>query len=332
MKKFNTCAGATMVAAVLAAATVGHAAGPPPPPKATDGHLVTVVARGVPTPTAFAFNGSTVFVAGYGDEEHPKVHGGVYVIRGGKAVKLQGSPAHVVGLAEASGTLYLSNGTEILAWSDWNGTRFAKSRVVAKAPKPSTFNGIAYGPDGKIYAGISLGDARNADYTAGTEPDANDVVAIAPSNGKTSIVAKGLRQPWQPAFVPGHKGPLVSDLGQENLGKKRPPDYIVEAAAGSDFGFPFCPAKASTCTKYTTPFAQFPAHASPMGLASSGTKLYVALFGGTGHGPEVVAMPTGGGSFTPFLTGFAAPVVALGTHAGAVYCGDLTGAIYRTTA
>jgi hypothetical protein len=59
-----------------------------------------------------------------------------------------------------------------------------------------------------------------------------------------------------------------------------------------------------------------------------GGKLYVALFGGTGKGPEVVSMSTKGGAFTPALVGFKAPVVALATHAGLVYAGDLTGAVY----
>ncbi|HZP72008.1 MAG TPA: hypothetical protein VFA97_01395 [Gaiellaceae bacterium] len=315
-------------AAGLAAATIGSAAGPPAP-KAVNGHAVTVLARGVNTPTAFAFADSTVFVAGFGDEQHPKVKGGVYVVKGGKATVVKGSPAHVLGLAYAGGTLYLSSGYKILAWSSWNGTSFAKSRTVVAAPKGATFNGIAHGPDGKIYAGISLGDGKTVDYEAGTTPYANDVVAVDASTGAITVVAKGLRQPWQLAFVPGHKGPLVSDLGQENLGKKRPPDYIVEAVPGSNFGFPSCPAKPSTCSNYTKPFAQFPAHSSAMGLAPLGGKLYVALFGGTGKGPEVVSMPTAGGSFTPFVTGFVAPVVALGAHDGAVYAGDLTGAVYR---
>jgi glucose/arabinose dehydrogenase len=317
---------------VMAFAALGSAAGPPPPPKATNGHAVTVLARGVNTPTAFAFAGSTVFVAGFGDEEHPKITGGVYVVKGGKAVKLKGSPAHALGLAYSGGTLYLSSGFKILAWSGWNGTAFAKSRTVVTAPKPATFNGIALGPDGKIYAGISLGDGKKADYTAGTTPYANDVVAIDRSSGAITVVAKGLRQPWQLAFVPGHKGPLVSDLGQENLGKKHPPDYIVEAVAGSNFGFPSCPAKPSMCSNFTKPFAQFPAHSSAMGLAPLGGRLYVSLFSGTGKGPEVVSMPIAGGVFTPFLTGFVAPVVALGAHGGAVFCGDLTGAVYRVKA
>jgi glucose/arabinose dehydrogenase len=137
-----------------------------------------------------------------------------------------------------------------------------------------------------------------------------------------------MRQPWQPVFVPGHRGPLISDLGQENLGKKHPFDRIVEIAPGADYGFPNCPARPTTCSRYTKPFAVFPAHASPMGIAALAGKLYVALFGGTGKGPEVVTMPLGGGAYRPALTGFPAPVVALGAHGGRIWAGDLTGSIY----
>jgi hypothetical protein len=68
-----------------------------------------------------------------------------------------------------------------------------------------------------------------------------------------------------------------------------------------------------------------------MGLAALGGKLYVALFTGTGRGPEVVAMPLSGGKPTRALGGFVAPVVALGAHGGKLYAGDLTGSIYSFT-
>jgi hypothetical protein len=68
-----------------------------------------------------------------------------------------------------------------------------------------------------------------------------------------------------------------------------------------------------------------------MGLGYLNGKLYVALYGGLGKGPVVVSMPTGGGKPTPFLTGFPAGVIALGTAAGNLYAGDQSGAIYRAT-
>jgi glucose/arabinose dehydrogenase len=317
--------------AVLSAAQAGTAAGPPPPPKAVNGHAVAVVARGIPTPTTFAFGGGHVFVAAFGDEENPKVKGGVFVLRGSRPVKLAGSPDHVFGLAYQvrTGTLFVSAGPQILAWSGWNGTRFTRSRVVVTAPQGFTgFNGIALGPAENLYAGVSLGDRKQDDYSAGDTPWANDVVTVNAVTGQIAFHSTGLRQPWQPVFVPGRSGPLVSDLGQENLGKKHPIDRIVEIAPGANYGFPSCPARPATCFRYTKPFAVFPAHASPMGLAPLGGTLYVALFGGTGKGPEVVAAPLAGGSYRPVLVGFVAPVVALGVHGGRIWAGDLTGSIY----
>ncbi len=329
------CAALSTVVATASASEVAKPKGPPPPPKTASGRVATVVARGIPTPTTFAFGLGQIFVAGFGDEQNQKIGGGVYVLRAGKPVRLAGSPPQVFGLAYSKGTLYVSGGVrvgEILAWSGWNGKRFTKSRVLVPPKKGFTsFNGIAVGSDGTLYAGVSLGDAKKADYSKGTTPYANDVVSIDPSTGAIDVVATGLRQPWQPTFVPGHTGPLVSDLGQENLGKKRPVDRIVEVQQGADFGFPSCPAKPATCANYDKPFAQFPAHSSPMGLAALGGKLYVALFGGTGKGPEVVSMPLSGGRFTPALVGFAAPVVALGSHNGKIFAGDLTGSVYSFT-
>lgn len=333
-EKVLVLAAATAATAALVVASA-TAAGPPPPPKTVGGQPATVVARGIPTPTTFAFGGGKIFVAGFGDEQNPKITGGVYVLAGGKAVKVPGSPPHVFGLAYSKGTLYVSGGVrvgEIFAWSGWNGKRFTKSRVVVGPMKNfSAFNGIAMGSDAKLYAGVSLGDAKKADFSKGTTQYANDIVSVDPATGDISVVATGVRQPWQPAFVPGHSGALISDLGQENLGKKRPIDRIVEAKSGANFGFPSCPAKPATCSQYDKPFATFPAHASPMGLAALGGKLYVALFGGTGKGPEVVSLPLAGGKYTPALVGFAAPVVALGSHNGKVYAGDLTGAVYSFT-
>jgi glucose/arabinose dehydrogenase len=325
----------TLLAAVVATSAALAAQGPPPPPKATNGHAVTVVARGIPTPTTFAFGGGQVFVAGFGDEEKPKVTGGVYVLKGGKPVKLPGSPPHVFGLAYSKGTLYVSGGVrvgEIFAWSGWNGTRFTKSRTVVGIQRNFTaFNGLAVGSDGKLYAGISLAGSKKADYAKGTTQYANDIVSVDPNTGKISVVSTGLRQPWQLAFVPGHDGPLVTDLGQENLGKKRPVDRVVEVKEGANFGFPECPAQPATCSKYDKPFAVFPAHSSPMGIAPLGGKLYLALFSGTGKGPEVVSMPLAGGKYSPALVGFPAPVVALGAHGGKIYAGDVTGSVYSFT-
>jgi hypothetical protein len=298
-------------------------------PKAANGHKVTVLAHRVATPTAFAFGDGRVFVGGYGDANNPTPPGGVYVVTGGKAQLLAGSPPHVSGLAFANGTLYVSGDDKLLALSGWNGSAFTRTRVVTAGPPGfGGFSGLALGRNGLLYAGVANHLGGDDDYAAGTTPYANDVVTVDPGSGRITVVSTGIRQPWQLLFAPGHAGPIVSDLGQDNLGDKRPPDFLVEATPGTDFGFPSCPAKPATCASYSKPFLQFPAHASPMGLGYLDGRLYVALFTGVGKGPEVVSLPVRGGRVVPFLTRFPVPIIALAIHAGRMYVGDAAGTIY----
>ena len=164
------------------------------------------------------------------------------------------------------------------------------------------------------------------------KPNASDsFLSVDPATGAARILAIGIRQPWQPLFLPGHALPLVSDLNQDDLGPNRPRDYLLAITHGANYGFPACPATPSTCANYTQPLVQFRAHASPMGLGYLNGKLYIALYGGLGKGPVVVSMPPGGGTPTPFLSGFPAPVIALGTAGGSLYAGDQSGVIYRVT-
>jgi glucose/arabinose dehydrogenase len=164
-----------------------------------------------------------------------------------------------------------------------------------------------------------------------TPNSSTSFVSVDPATGSTSVIATGMRQPWQPLFLPGHALPLVSDLNQDNLGPNRPPDYLLAIKRGADYGFPTCPARPSSCAIYAQPLVQFPAHSSPMGLAYLKGKLYIALYRGLGKGPVVVSMPPSGGTPTPFVSGFRSPVIALGTARGSLYTGDQSGVIYRVT-
>ncbi len=313
------------LAAVIALTAPAAAAKAPPLPRATGHRTVTVVAHGVPTPTEFAVFAGRLFVAGYGDEHNPNVAGGVYILGDGKAIRVPGSPQHVWGIAAAKNALYLSTNQALLAWSGWNGTRFQKTRLVRTPDPIGSFRGPAVGPDGLIYVGADT-------YPPPATPNASaSFVSVNPATGSTSVIATGMRQPWQPLFLPGHALPLVSDLNQDDLGPNRPRDYLLAIKRGVNYGFPTCPATPSTCANYAQPLVQFPAHASPMGLGYLNGKLYVALYVGLGKGPVVVSMPPSGGTPTPFLWGFPAPVIALGTAGGSLYTGDQSGVIYRVT-
>lgn len=316
-----------LTAALVAAAALTGAASTAkaPLPKATGHRTVTVIGRGVPTPTEFAFLDGQLFIAGYGDERNPDVAGGVYVLVAGKAIRVPGSPKHVYGVAATTKALYLSTSHSLLAWSGWDGTHFQKRRVVRTPDPYGSFRGLAVGPDGLIYAGADA-------YPAPPTPSSSSsFVSVDPVTGTTKVIANGMRNPWQPVFVPGRALPLVSDLNQDDLGPHRPRDYLIAIKRGANYGFPACPQTPSTCAAYDQPLVQLPAHSSPMGLAYLNGRLYVALYGGLGKGSLVVSMPPNGGTPAPFLSGFSAPVIALGAEGGDLYTGDQSGVIYRVT-
>ncbi|MGI8972895.1 MAG: PQQ-dependent sugar dehydrogenase [Gaiella sp.] len=293
-----------------------------------------VVATGIPTPTAFAFGRGTVFVGAFGSEDG-KTPGGVYVLRDGGAASVRGLPG-VGQLAWRNGTLYGTVGfapdhvARIMAWSGWNGSSFARKHVVWSGPKGfAGLTGLAIGSNGRIYAGVGLSDDAG-DHKKSTRPFAQSVISMRLDGSDVRRVASGLRQPWQFVFAKGVPRPFVTVLGQENLGKKQPPDYVIIARDGEDYGFPTCNwSKPAACASSAKPFALLPAHSSPTGIAAAGSTLYVALFSGRGRGPEIVTLPVKGGAPKPFLNGFAAPVVAVGASGNVVYAGDLTGTIYR---
>jgi glucose/arabinose dehydrogenase len=157
----------------------------------------------------------------------------------------------------------------------------------------------------------------------------SSLLAVNPATGSADVIATGFRQPWQPLFVPGRALPLLSVLSQDDLGPKRPPDYIVAIKRGDNYGFPFCPKNPRTCSTFSKPLVTLPAHSSPMGLAYLDGKVYIALYGGLGKGPVVATMRPKGGPLTPVVSGFPAGVIAVGFRGRSLYAGDQSGAIYR---
>lgn len=333
MTRIHLAGGLTAVAVVCAFATEAAAQGPPPPPPPTadNGATVHTLAHGIPIPTSFAFGHGTVFVGANGSEDG-KQAGGVWAIGSGTAARVHGSPRSVMGVAWRSGKLYVAGGRDVTAYRGWNGKRFAHRTVVYRAPKRfSGFNGIAFGPDGKLYAGVTLLMAD--DHRKSHRPFAQSVISMRRDGSHVRTVARGLRQPYQLAFVKGMRHPFVTVLGQDAPPGVNPPDYIVHVRRGQDYGFPKCTHMTrKPCRGFAAPWRLLPPHTSPMGIAAIGKTLYVALFGGIGKsGPEVVSMSARHrhGRITPVLHGFVAPIVGLGAHHGSVYVGDLTGSVYR---
>jgi hypothetical protein len=331
---------AAAVVSTGALASVAVAAGGPPPPSATNGAKVKLVATGVRTPTSFAFGGGTVFEGDGGNKEKGVPNGGVFVLKGGKAKLLKGSPPFVGGLTWHNGTLYVSCGAlsksgvswQLQAWSGWNGKRFAKQKVIWTAPKKlDGLNGIAFGSDGRLYVGVDVGLLHQGDHGPAVTPYVYKILSFKRNGSDLKVFASGIRQPWQFAFASGSSSPYVSDLGQDS-GAKNPPDFVLKVKQGDNYGFPKCNwINSSACKGFTKPFTRFPPHSDIMGLAIIGNKLYMTSF--VGHGPshqggEVYSMPLKGGTYTPVVTGFVAPTVGLGANKGTLYIGELSGQVF----
>jgi hypothetical protein len=321
-------AGALACAAISVAVAAPAAAATP---RTVSGHHADVVSTGVTTPTAFAFHDGTVFEADGGNDSN-KRGGGVFVLRGGRPHRLAGSPQFVAGLAWSKGALYLSGGTptsartgifEIERWSGWNGRSFASRRTIYTAPGGfQGFNGLAIGPDGRLYVGVDLGLLAYNDHgPSNLSPYLYDILSMTTSGRDFTVYATGIRQPWQMVFPAGWRYPLVSDLGQDNGSTSNPLDLVLRVRPGDDYGFPRC---AAVCTGFAQPWAKFSPHTDVMGLALMGKTLYMASYLGPGaNGPgEILSMPLRHGKARPAVVGFNGAVIALGTDGTSLYIGQ----------
>lgn len=326
-------------------------AGGPPPPTSTNGNPVQQVAAGggLTTPTSFAFGDGQVFEGDGGNSQSGPPNGGVNLLKNGTGTILPGSPQFVAGLAWHKGVLYVSGGSvtgkttakwQLLAWSGWNGTKFTKQRAIYTAPKGfQGFNGLAFGPDGRLYVGVDVGLLNNNDHgPANTSPYLYDILSLKPNGKNVKVFASGMRQPWQMVFEGHSKSPFVSDLGQDSPKKvsNKSPDFLLRVQAGQDYGFPHCTwVKAKACHGYAKPYRMFPPHTDVMGLGIIGNRLYMSEFlGNQGKSGLVVSIPLHSTTAEPktLLTNFVAPVVGLATHNGWVYVGELTGQVFRVKA
>src|SRR6478735_5079748 len=198
---------ALAVAGSLALSSSAVAGQAPPLPTAANGATVERIAGGLATPTSFAFTGDTVF-AGIGPAERGHPPTGLMTVANGSAKKVPGTAPVVFGLAWHNDRLFVSSGDKIISYRGWNGTRFAGSRVVRRASsKLPGFNGLAFGPNGRLYVGVSLNPKY--DHSRNPAQYANTVLSMRATGADVKIVARGLRQPFQLTFPAGATSPYV---------------------------------------------------------------------------------------------------------------------------
>jgi glucose/arabinose dehydrogenase len=258
------------------------------------------------------------------------------------------SPTQVVtdvhtplGLLWVGDTLYVSEANAVLALSGFDGTTFASRTTIVSFPDGTgELNGIAEGPDGRLYVGISA----PCDACTPTKAASASIVSFLPDGTHLQVYASDIRAPIGLAFYPGTDDLLVTMNQRDDLGKKTPGDWLALVQAGESWGFPSCYGQdRAACADDPRPIAVLDKHAAVSGVAivtgqlgsSIGTGAAVAEWT-TGKVRWVRLTTTGSGyagTATSFLTGFENPVpVVLDPH-GALLVGDWTsGTLYRITA
>jgi glucose/arabinose dehydrogenase len=338
-----------MLSVAVAALTFGTSAvaaqgsSGPPLPTSTNGHQVQLFASGLKTPTSFAFGGGNVFAGDGGDSEGSgPPNGGVYVLKGGNAVRIPGSPDFVAGVVWHNGALYVSGGTvtatgvawQLDKWTGWTGKTFKNQKAIYTAPKGfDGFNGLGFGSNGRLFVGVDVGLTDGNDHgPVNTSRRVYQILSMRPDGTHVGTFAGGIRQPWQMAFPAHSSSPYVTDLGQDS-GATNPPDFILRVKRGQNYGFPKCNhTSAAACKGFATPFRMFGPHTDLMGIGLRSSRLYLSSFlgpQGSGPGGEVFSLSLTGGSLKPLITGFVAPTVGLGIHGQYLYVGELTGQVFR---
>jgi glucose/arabinose dehydrogenase len=333
---------ALLAAALISAgavATAASAAGPPAPKTYGGAKVTTYATTGLLNVTSFAWGDGQTF-AGSSGNSSTLPNGGLFTLSGGKGTRVKTGLLFIAGLAFHNGTLYVSGVTlgaagpafQILALSDWSTylDTFISQKATYTAPKGfDGFNGLAFGPDGRIYVGVDLGLTDGNDHGPVTSktPYLYDILSMNTSGGALKVFATGIRQPWQMAFAPGSSSPFVSDLGQDT-GAKNPPDFLLKVSKGQNYGFPKCnwtKATAKACKKYADPLTKFTPHFDPMGIAIVGKTLYLGSFAGAnGKGGSLYSLTLKGTDLKPVVTGLPAETDALAYHDGYLYIGGST--------
>jgi glucose/arabinose dehydrogenase len=343
-------------AALAAAAGLGlglgvtAAAAPPATPpltaagaglRAPAGIRADVYARGVPRPTALALDArGRIWAAS--SAGGPGAQDGVWLVAGPGA-----RPRHVVkglhgvlGLTWAGGRLYVSSTGRVDAFSGLRGLRFTRRRAVLKDLPTGLHqnDAVVPGPDGRLYLGI--GSPCNA--CRSEDPRSAAVVSFRPDGSDLRVVARGFRNPYGLAFLPGTRHLLVTENGRDDLGVGAPPDELNLVRIDGpvrDYGYPACWGQGGPPCRGTAPaLADLAPHASADGIAvvsgwpGYGTSAFIAEFGSsfrppTGHDVVRVALsPDGRGGYraraSVFATGFEYPLAAAADSEGSLLVGD----------
>ena len=217
-------------------------------------------AAGIRNPTNLAFDArGRLWVTSAGVET--AASDGVWMVtrRGARPRQVVGGLFSALGLTWHRGELFVSHvvpyatsaashSGRVVAYSGFDGRRFARQRVVVDGLPTGRHrvDSIVAGPGGRMYLGVG----SQSDNARSSRPLSATVVSFRPQGGGLRVEARGLRNPYGLALAPrAEPGDaqrprlLVSEHGRDDLGLRRPPDevnLIDPRGPPRWYGFPEC--------------------------------------------------------------------------------------------
>ena len=249
----------------------------------------------------------------------------------------------LVGLAWRGDELYAASSGKIEALRDTDGDGVADQRrvVVDGLPsmilKPHSNNGIAFGPDGRLYFGV--GSTTNDQVE--TNELAASILSVNPDGSDLHVVARGLGNSFDLAF--DAQGELFAGDNSPIGPDGEAPDEFNQIIEGQHYGFPYFygdPPDRST----RGPLISFPPHSVPTGVTFYTGDQYPQDYRGAafitlwnlGELARIDIEPASDGAITTrehtFGSGFLYPIDVVTGPDGNLYVADFgTSAIYRIT-
>ncbi len=330
-------------AAVSPPHTTGDVSAPP-------GVKVAVWASGLSNPTALAFGpDDRLYVAELGGQvlalSAPDPAGGAKT-----RVTFASGLDSPLGLAFYNTDLYVGRRGGVTRLTDTNGDGLADQAAVVINGLPALrhqTDGVAFGPDGRLYIGQGTTSDRGETGILNLE---GSILVAERDGSRLRVFASGTRNPYGVAFLPSTGTLFAVDNGRD-VPASGVPDELNQIVDGGNYGWPDCWGAngGDHCAGTLAPIIELPAHAAAGGLAFYSGSLFpewrnnafVAFYGANSGDPSIgrnverieLTQDSAGawhGTQHEFASGFDRPLAVTTGPDGGLYVADFgTGIIYR---
>lgn len=318
-----------------------------PGPTLPAGFHAEIIARGLRSPTALAWGpDQRLYISQLGGGENAGVGQVLMLERDGATptVLLEGL-FKPTGLVWRERELFIVAGRDVLrAQLDSAGRLSAPQPIVRDLPYNTRSEGqIALLPDGRLLF-ESSGELR---------ADQSGRLLTSDGDQPPQVLATGLKNAYDYALDPQTGRLFTTEIGDDPVDGRAPPEEINLVEPGADYGWPRCyemqlpvrsrGADQQQCAATRPPLITFPPHSTPTGLTfyagadfppAYRDVLYVALWNGAPPQVVRVALDEQGGQLrgtaTPFIDGLRQPIDLLTDPSGGLLVLDHgSGLLYR---